>query len=129
IGIAIDDLGAEWTSLLTDVGHFPFVEIKVDRNFVSGCADDRLKRSICRRILEFTNSVGARSIAEGIEMREDFRCVRDMGFDIVQGFLFAKPMPARKFGRYLASRLLARECHWQPGEGLVTHDLNRLAPQ
>jgi EAL domain-containing protein (putative c-di-GMP-specific phosphodiesterase class I) len=104
IGIAIDDLGAEWSWLLRNVGHFPFVEIKVDRKFVAGCANDRLKRSICRHILEFANSVGSRSIAEGVETREDFICVRDMGFDIVQGFLFAKPMPACRFDRFLDGR-------------------------
>jgi len=86
---------------LRNVGHFPFVEIKVDRKFVAGCANDRLKRSICRQILAFANSVGSRSIAKGVETREDFICVRDMGFDIVQGFLFAKPMPARRFDRFL----------------------------
>jgi EAL domain-containing protein (putative c-di-GMP-specific phosphodiesterase class I) len=112
IGIAVDDLGAEWPSLLKNVGHFPFVEIKVDRKFVAGCANDRLKRSICRHILDFANSVGSRSIAEGIETREDFVCVREMGFDIVQGFLFAKPMPVLEFGQSLLSRPVTPP-HWQ----------------
>ena len=120
IGIAIDDLGAEWPSLLADAGHFPFVEIKVDRKFVSGCADDRHKRSICRQILDFANSVGSRSVAEGIENREDFRCVRDMGFDIVQGFLFARPMMAHKMQHYLLGRSpTPRHCHIHPEAALV----------
>lgn len=129
IGIAIDDLGAEWSWLLKNVGHFPFVEIKVDRKFVAGCADDRLKRSICRHILAFANSVGSRSIAEGVETREDFVCVRDMGFDIVQGFLFAKPMPARRFDRFLESRSAALP-QWPscPIEGLFTPDVGVVSP-
>jgi EAL domain-containing protein (putative c-di-GMP-specific phosphodiesterase class I) len=127
IGIAIDDLGAEWVSLLTNVSHFPFVEIKVDRKFVAGCANDRLKRSICRQILEFANSVGSRSIAEGVETREDFVCVREMGFDVVQGFLFARPMPAVEFGQYLRKPPVApRECHWHPIEGLVAREVAGL---
>lgn len=112
IGIAIDDLGAEWPSLLRNVGHFPFVEIKVDRKFIAGCANDGLKRSICRHILDFANSVGSRSIAEGIETHEDFLCVREMGFDIVQGFLFAKPMPSLTFGKSVLSRPVAPP-QWQ----------------
>ena len=129
IGIAIDDLGAEWTSLLTNVGHFPFVEIKVDRKFVGGCANDRLKRSICRHILQFAKSVGSRSIAEGVETREDLVCVRDMGFDVVQGFLFARPMPAGKFERYLLNQTAApRECLWHPIEGLVARNVARIPP-
>jgi len=129
IGIAIDDLGAEWPWLLRNVGHFPFVEIKVDRKFVAGCANDRLKRSICRHILEFASSVGSRSIAEGVETREDFLCARDMGFDIVQGFLFAKPMPAREFGQSVLTRSVVPP-RGQPFrvEELLNPDVESLSP-
>jgi EAL domain-containing protein (putative c-di-GMP-specific phosphodiesterase class I) len=79
----------------------------------------RLKRSVCRQILDFANSVGSRSVAEGIENREDFRCVRDMSFDIVQGSLFAKPMMARKMQQYLLGRSpTPRHCHIHPGAAL-----------
>jgi EAL domain-containing protein (putative c-di-GMP-specific phosphodiesterase class I) len=98
IAISVDDLGAEWLSL-TGLCNFPFVELKVDRKFVAGCAEDRLKQSICRRILDLAGSYGARTVAEGVENWADFLAVRDMGFDLVQGFLFAKPMSAQKFAQ------------------------------
>lgn len=98
IAISIDDLGAEWLSL-TGLCNFPFVELKVDRKFVMGCAEDRLKRSICRRILDLAGSYGARTVAEGVENWADFLAVREMGFDLVQGVLFAKPMSAEKFAQ------------------------------
>lgn len=96
IAISVDDLGPEWLSL-TGLCHFPFVELKVDRRFVTGCAKDRLKQSICRRILDLAGSYGARTVAEGVESWADFLTVREMGFDLVQGFLFAKPVSAQKF--------------------------------
>jgi EAL domain-containing protein (putative c-di-GMP-specific phosphodiesterase class I) len=65
IGISIDDLGAEWPSLLMSIQDFPFIEIKVDRKFVTGCSDDRLKKTVCRRILELADHYGARTVAEG----------------------------------------------------------------
>jgi EAL domain-containing protein (putative c-di-GMP-specific phosphodiesterase class I) len=105
IGVSIDDLGAEWPSLL-DNPDFPFVELKVDRKFVAGCADNRLKRVICHRILELAGECGARAVAEGIETKADFLAVREMGFDMVQGFVFAKPMSARKFARTISGRTL-----------------------
>ncbi len=105
IAISIYDLGAEWASF-ADTAYFPFVEIKVDRKFVAGCAQDRLKQVICRRIIELADSVGARTVAEGVETWPDFLCVRDIGFDVVQGFLYAKPMPARKFARAVLGRPL-----------------------
>jgi EAL domain-containing protein (putative c-di-GMP-specific phosphodiesterase class I) len=47
----------------------------------------------------YADSVGARAVAQGVATRAGFACVREMGFDMVQGPLFAKPMPARKFTR------------------------------
>jgi EAL domain-containing protein (putative c-di-GMP-specific phosphodiesterase class I) len=96
IAISIDDLGAEWLSL-TGLRDFPFVEVKVDQKFITGCADDRLKQSMCRRIVDLAHGYGARTVAEGVETWADFLAVREMGFDLVQGFLFAKPMSAEKF--------------------------------
>ncbi len=98
IAMSIDDLGTEWPALL-ECEDFPFAEIKVHRSVVSGCADDRLKQVVCRQILEFADSMGVRTVAEGVENRADFVTVRELGFDIVQGFFLAKPMEARKFAR------------------------------
>jgi EAL domain-containing protein (putative c-di-GMP-specific phosphodiesterase class I) len=96
VAIAIDDAGPEWLSL-ADVSNFPFVEFKVGRKFVAGCAEDRLKQSVCRRMLERAKFYGSRTVADGIETWSDFLTVRDLGFDLVQGSLFAKPMSAEKF--------------------------------
>jgi EAL domain-containing protein (putative c-di-GMP-specific phosphodiesterase class I)/CheY-like chemotaxis protein len=103
IAISIDDVGVEWPALAAfDI--FPFIELKVDRQFVSGCADDRLKQVVCRGILDLAASHGARTVAKGVETRADFRTVHDMGFDQVQGFLFGKPLSARKFARETLTR-------------------------
>ena len=96
VGISVDNLGSEWPSLI-GVDEFPFVEIKVDRQFVAGCASDRLKQTVCRRILDLAGDFGARTVAAGVETRADYVAMREMEFEQVQGFLFAKPMPAKKF--------------------------------
>jgi EAL domain-containing protein (putative c-di-GMP-specific phosphodiesterase class I) len=98
IGISIDDLGMEWPSL-TGMSDFPFIELKVDRKFVTGCADDPSMKTVCRRILDLADGYGVRTVAEGVETTADFLAVRGMDFDLVQGFLFAKPMSANKFAR------------------------------
>ncbi len=103
IGISIDDLGEEWPSLM-DGGEFPFVEIKLDRAFVAGCANQRLRRTACRQIVDFAQGSGARTVAEGVENRDDFLVLREMGVDLIQGFLFAKPMTAQKFARFSLGR-------------------------
>jgi EAL domain-containing protein (putative c-di-GMP-specific phosphodiesterase class I) len=103
IAIAIDDLGAEWP-LLAGLHDFPFVEIKVDRKFVTGCANDRLKQTVCHRILDLADGYGARTVAEGVETQADFLIVREMGFDKAQGFFLGKLSTAKKFARSMLGR-------------------------
>jgi EAL domain-containing protein (putative c-di-GMP-specific phosphodiesterase class I) len=98
IAVSIDDLGADWPALM-GLNSFPFVELKVDRQFVTGCANDRLKQTVCRRIIELAKGYGVRVVAEGVETRADFVAANEMGFDLVQGYLFGKPMPLKKFAR------------------------------
>jgi EAL domain-containing protein (putative c-di-GMP-specific phosphodiesterase class I) len=103
IAIAIDDLGAEWPALM-GLPSFPFAEVKVDRQFVTGCAGDRLKQAVCRGVVELADRYGVRTVAKGVETRADFITAREMGFDLVQGFLFGKPMAMKKFSRATLSR-------------------------
>ena len=103
MGIAIDNLSAEWSSFahLQDL----FVsELKVDRQLVHGCAEDRLKHAMCATIIDLAQRFGVRTVAEGVEKRADLLAVRELGFDLVQGFLLAKPMDAHKFAHSLLNR-------------------------
>jgi EAL domain-containing protein (putative c-di-GMP-specific phosphodiesterase class I) len=98
IAISIAELGMEWPSFLP-LHDLPFVELKVDPQFVAGCADDRLQRAACRRVLDLADAIGARTVADGVASEADFLAVRDMGFHQAQGPLFAKPMSAEEFAR------------------------------
>ena len=99
IGLSIDDVGEEWPAL-TAVHDFAFAEIKLDRFFVDGCADDTLRRVACRQIVEFAQASGVRTVAEGVERRNDYVVLREIGVDQIQGFLMAKPMTAQKLARF-----------------------------
>jgi len=98
VAVAVDDLGEEWP-LLMEFDDFPFAELKVDRAYVTGCADDRLKQTVCRSIVELADRFGARTVAEGVETRADFVVARQLDFDVIQGFIFGKPMEPHKFVR------------------------------
>ena len=98
IGLSIDNLGANWPSLM-DLDRIPFIKLKADRTFVTGSGHDRLTRTVCRHIVELAQGHGAHAIAEGVESRADLIAANEVGFDLVQGFLFGKPMPLKKFAR------------------------------
>jgi EAL domain-containing protein (putative c-di-GMP-specific phosphodiesterase class I) len=103
VAFSIDNVGIEWP-LLSEFDEFPFVEIKVARQFVVGCAGDRRKQTMCRRIIDLADAVGARSVAEGVESRSDLVAVLEMGFSLAQGPLLAPPMSAKTFTRTVLGR-------------------------
>jgi len=98
VALSIDNVGMEWP-LLSELDEFPFVEIKVARQLVVGCAGDRRKQAMCRRIIDLADAVGARSVAEGVESRSDLVAVLEMGFSLAQGSLLAAPMSSPRSAR------------------------------
>lgn len=78
IGLSIDNLGANWPELM-GLDRIPFIKLKADRQFVAGCGNDRLKRTVCRHIVELAQSYGARAVAEGSESGADLATVNELG--------------------------------------------------
>lgn len=103
IGLSVDNLGANWPALM-GLDKIPFIKLKADRQFVTGCGNDRLKRTVCRHIVELAKGYDVRTVAEGVESRADLIATNELGFDLVQGFLFGKPMPLKKFARSALTR-------------------------
>jgi EAL domain-containing protein (putative c-di-GMP-specific phosphodiesterase class I) len=106
IGISIVGIDAQGATL-AGRRELPVVEMKVDRKFINGCADDRIKQAHCAQIVAIARDTGAKSVAEGVETQADFLVVRDLGFDLLQGHMFAKPMAAHKFERAMLARRYA----------------------
>lgn len=103
VALSIDDFGSAYASLsrLKDI---PFREIKLDRSFVSNCGADRLKRALCQTVVDLAHRFGATACGEGVETAEELHCLTELGFDTVQGYYFAKPMPLQPFLKFLANR-------------------------
>jgi EAL domain-containing protein (putative c-di-GMP-specific phosphodiesterase class I) len=106
IGITISDIDAEGAALAPS-RDLPVVEMKVKRRLVRGCADDRIKQAHCADIIALVRNAGAKSVADGVETHSDFLAVRELGFDLLQGQMFAKPMTPRKFERTMLARYYA----------------------
>jgi len=103
VGVSIDDFGAGY-STLTRLKEIPFSEIKLDRSFVRGCAEEEQKQDMCRAVVELAQRFGVKSVAEGVETRDELKFISDLGYDIGQGYLFAHPMPLDDLLRLAASR-------------------------
>lgn len=90
--IALDDLGAGYSSLRLWSELQPEY-VKIDRHFVSGIETDKVKRDFVRSIIEIARSVNSGVVAEGIETRQEFEVLSEIGVDYLQGYYFARPHP------------------------------------
>jgi EAL domain-containing protein (putative c-di-GMP-specific phosphodiesterase class I)/ActR/RegA family two-component response regulator len=107
VHVSIDDFGQGYSSL-SRLQELPFAEIKLDRAYVTGCSQDEGKRAMCRSVAELAQRFNITSVAEGVESREDLQVLVETGYDVAQGFLFARPMVSGDFVNLLESRALNR---------------------
>jgi EAL domain-containing protein (putative c-di-GMP-specific phosphodiesterase class I) len=91
--IALDDFGTGYSSL-TSVRELPIDTIKVDRSLVKNLPGAERDRQIVRVIAALAEGFDLDLVAEGVETPEQAQCLGDMGFNRVQGYLFAGPLPA-----------------------------------
>ena len=103
VGISIDDFGGAHSSMAR-LRDLPCVELKLDRSYVSGCAADGAKQSICAAAIQLAHGFGLTVCAMGVENVEDLRALIDLGCHSAQGFLFAKPMDSVSFVNMLLGR-------------------------
>ncbi|MBV9529059.1 EAL domain-containing protein [Sphingomonas sp.] len=91
IGLAIDDFGTGYSSLM-QLRQLPFTEVKIDQAFVADLGRSRDCDLIVRSIVELAHNLGLTVTAEGVETIEQLRLVKELGCDVVQGYLIATPI-------------------------------------
>jgi len=87
---AIDDVGGGYASLESIAATKPRI-IKIDHHIVHNIHKDSIKRSLVKFLVTFCKENSIISVAEGIEQREDFDILMQMGVDAAQGFLLCEP--------------------------------------
>ena len=104
VRFAMDDFGTGYSSLAALRSHRLDV-LKIDRTFVAGLPQDRRGMAILDGVVRLGRAMGMRVVAEGVERQDQFRVVRALGCHAVQGFLFARPMPAEQIPAFLGRKL------------------------
>ena len=78
-------------------------EVKIDRSFVSGMADDASDAAIVRSTIDLARHLGLAVVAEGVETTEVLDVLASLDCDVAQGFLLSRPLPAGELGVWLAA--------------------------
>lgn len=99
---SLDDFGSGYSSLGL-LGRLKIDTVKMDRSFVSGndSLDPQMQKTI-EGVIALIKSLGMTVVAEGIEDEKTLDLLRSHGCDMVQGYVFSRPLPASDFSAYLA---------------------------
>ena len=98
--IEMDDFGAGYSSL-NMITKLPIDVLKLDMMFIRTASHETGKTGILKIMLDIARYLSVPMVAEGVETEEQMLMLQDLGCDIVQGYYFARPMPAKEFEAYL----------------------------
>lgn len=108
--IAIDDFGTGY-STLSHLARLPCSELKIDRSFVAALFVDGNAEVIVRKTVEMGQELGLQVTAEGVETRQQYLYLEDLGCDVVQGNLAGAAAPVREAIRRHQQRPETHRCH------------------
>jgi diguanylate cyclase (GGDEF)-like protein/PAS domain S-box-containing protein len=102
VQLSIDDFGTGYSSL-SHLKRFNIHKLKIDQSFVRDLMKDADSASIVQAVISMSANLGLSSIAEGVETAEQAAWLRERGCNEAQGYLFARPMDATAFSRWMAA--------------------------
>lgn len=95
IRVSLDDFGTGFSSLSYLKG-LPIDTLKIDKSFIDSVVEDDSSRIITESVVSMVGKLGFETIAEGVESSEQYEYLKDIGCDVIQGYLLGRPMPAQE---------------------------------
>lgn len=108
VKLALDDFGTGYSSLAY-LKRLPITRLKLDKSFVRDLPGDAEDAAIASAAISMARDLGMEVVAEGVETEEQCAYLVERGCTLMQGYLFARPMPARALDLDLSARV--------PGQG------------
>jgi EAL domain-containing protein (putative c-di-GMP-specific phosphodiesterase class I)/GGDEF domain-containing protein len=108
IRVAIDDFGTGYSSL-SYLRHLPADIVKIDQSFVRDLADDPKEQTLVRHLIEMSQSLGFRVVAEGVENKEAYDILKTWQCEEAQGYWMSRPLTPSALQSWLKIR--AEELH------------------
>ena len=105
IRISLDDFGTGFSSL-SYLKKLPIDTLKIDKSFIDTVITDNSTRVITESILSMVKALGFESIAEGVEEEQQYKYLYEIGCDVIQGYLFSRPLPPEEMEKLIAGSLV-----------------------
>ncbi|WP_084544054.1 bifunctional diguanylate cyclase/phosphodiesterase [Paenisporosarcina indica] len=100
ISFVLDDFGTGYASFRY-LQLLPISELKIDQLFISGLLQQEKLQKLVHGLIQFGKSMDIRVVAEGVETREQFDLLKELGCDAIQGYYISRPVPANDLERSL----------------------------
>ena len=103
ISVSIDDFGSGYSSLslLQDLD---FDVLKLDKSFIKKVVVNKRARTVIANVINMANELNMSVIAEGVETKEELSILRDLKCNVIQGFIFDKPLSVEDFEQRLINK-------------------------
>jgi EAL domain-containing protein (putative c-di-GMP-specific phosphodiesterase class I) len=102
VSLALDDFGTGFSSL-SYIRRFDLDVLKIDRSFVTSVHHSEEDRAIVEHVIGLAHALGMTAVAEGIEESAQATVLRELGCNAVQGYWYARPVPAEEIDEMLES--------------------------
>ncbi|HAT8967141.1 TPA: putative bifunctional diguanylate cyclase/phosphodiesterase [Legionella pneumophila] len=100
IQIILDDFGTGYASL-SYLHQLPISKLKIDKSFIKNMLTNKNAAMITKTIILLAKGLGIKSLAEGVETKEQFDILKQLGCDEIQGYYFSEPLPVEKIALFL----------------------------
>ncbi|HYR61593.1 MAG TPA: EAL domain-containing protein [Actinomycetota bacterium] len=98
VRLSVDNFGTARSSLIAHLRTLPIHEIKIDRSFIAGIADDPAAAAIVDGVVRVGHALGLTVVAQGVETEAQLDVLRDLACDVAQGYYLSEPLPPEELG-------------------------------
>lgn len=99
--LSIDDYGTGYSSM-QQLTRIAFGELKIDQSFVTEAAHNEALRIVVESSIDMARKLQVKSVAEGVETRQDWEMLKAAGCDTAQGYFISKPLSRAAFAEFMA---------------------------
>jgi len=103
VRVSIDDFGTGYSSL-SYLRRLPASQLKIDRSMVTGIDVDRQARAVLESVIKLAHALDMEVVAEGVETEAQRQVLVEADCDVLQGYLFARPMDAHALQDWVRER-------------------------